>query len=96
MKTTQQPQLPFSNAPIEWTEPVECRFHQLATVTDAAARARFEPVRMTVLASGYRLTFQRMSEAGDAKNAPSAATGSPNAAEKKLGDSYKEAISKVD
>jgi hypothetical protein len=79
-----QPVLPFSNAPIDWTEPVECRFSQLAAVTDAAARAGFEPVRMTVLASGYKLAFQRMSEAGDAKNAPSAATGSPQCRQKKI------------
>jgi hypothetical protein len=79
MKTTQQPQLPFSNAPIDWMEPDECRFSQLAAVTDAAARAGFEPVRMAVLASGYRLTFQRMPGAGDVKNAPQ---GSPNAAGK--------------
>jgi hypothetical protein len=82
MKPDQQPQLPFSPAPIDWMEPVECRFSQLAAVTDAAARAGFEPVRMAVLPGGYRLTFQRMPEAGDVKNALSAATGSPNAAGK--------------
>lgn len=61
--------IPLSTAPIDWTEPVECHFSQFAAVKDAAARAGFEPVRMTVLASGYRLTFQRMPEVGDMKNA---------------------------
>ena len=54
-----QPQLPFSTAPIDWLEPVECRFNQLPAVTAAAKRAGFVAVRIACVNGGYKVTFQR-------------------------------------
>jgi hypothetical protein len=34
MKTIQQT-LPFSSAPLDFSEPIECKFHQLAAVRDS-------------------------------------------------------------
>lgn len=62
MKPDQQPHLPFSNAPIDWTQPVECRFNQLRDVVAAANRAGFEPVRLACITGGYKVTFQRIGQ----------------------------------
>lgn len=53
-----QPVLPFSTAPLDFSQPVECRFHQLAAVRDKAAAAGWRIIRMAVIPLGYRLTFQ--------------------------------------
>ena len=55
----EQTDLPFSNAPIIWLEPVECSFGQLRDVVAAAERAGFVAVRMAVTTGGYRVQFQR-------------------------------------
>ena len=59
MKPPSQTALPFSAAPLDFSQPVECRFHQLAAVRDKAAAAGFSIVRLKVLAGGYEAQFQR-------------------------------------
>lgn len=54
-----QPKLPFSNAPIDWTLPVEFHFNQLRDVSAAADKAGFRIVRLKVVPGGYEAQFQR-------------------------------------
>ena len=54
-----QPQLPISNTPIDWTEPVAFKFNQLRAVSDAAQRAGFRIILLKVVAGGYEAHFQR-------------------------------------
>jgi hypothetical protein len=58
-----QPQLPFSTAPIDFTQGVECRFGQLAAVNAAAKRAGFVAIQLRVIKLGYRVDFQRVAPA---------------------------------
>jgi hypothetical protein len=79
MKTTQQPQLPFSPAPINWLEPQTVRGSELAQTIARANAAGFLAHRMTVLPFvTYELIFFHAAD----QDALSAATGSPNAAGK--------------
>ncbi len=57
--------LPFSNAPLDFTEAIECSFHQLAAVIRRARLNGFEPIRMTVAAGKYLVTFQRQTATRD-------------------------------
>lgn len=57
--TTNQPTLPFSTDPIDWAQPVECKFHQLETVTTAAKRAGYRPLRVACITGGYRVRCDR-------------------------------------
>ena len=53
------PQLPFSNAPINWLEPLAFKFHQLRDVSTAAERAGFRIFRLKVVPGGYEALCQR-------------------------------------
>ena len=57
---THQPSLPFSREPMDWTQPVECRFSQLAAVRDKAAAAGFRIIRLKVLNGSYEVNFARV------------------------------------
>lgn len=59
MNTNPTDPIVFSASPLDFSQPVECRFQQLATVRDKAAAAGWSISRMTVIRLGYRLTFQR-------------------------------------
>jgi hypothetical protein len=54
-----QPALPFSTAPLDFSQPVECRFHQLVALRDKAAAAGFCIIRLKVIPGGYEAQFQR-------------------------------------
>ena len=54
-----QPQLPFSAAPIDWTLPVQFRFNQLRDVSDAADKAGFRIIRLKVVSGGYEAHLER-------------------------------------
>lgn len=58
MKPT-QPQLPFSNEPINWLEPLVFKFNQLPDVSAAANRAGYRIVLLKVLPGGYEAHCQR-------------------------------------
>jgi hypothetical protein len=60
---TTSAQYVFSNSPLNFCEPIECRFQQLPEVQARALASGFVIVRMTVIPRGYRLTFQRAASA---------------------------------
>lgn len=63
-----QPQLPTLT---DWTEPQTVRASELVQAIARGNAAGFEAIRLECLKKpfGYRVTFQRMPEAGDMKNA---------------------------
>jgi hypothetical protein len=70
-----QSQLPFSNAPIDWTLPLQFRFNQLREVSTAAERAGFRIFRLKVVPGGYEAQCQRNHFA--TKTEPAAEAGCP-------------------
>jgi hypothetical protein len=63
--------LPFSNAPINWLEPLAFKFHQLRDVSTAAERAGFRIFRLKVVPGGYEALCQRKPDAGKPFREPS-------------------------
>jgi len=58
MKTTTHPTLPFSTAPIDWKQPVECKFDQLQVLRHTAERNGFHISNLQPVPGGYEVHFK--------------------------------------
>jgi hypothetical protein len=45
--------------PIHWPDGIQCKFGQLRDVIEHAKRAGFFPCRLSIVAGGYKLDFER-------------------------------------
>jgi hypothetical protein len=71
MKTPDQPPLPFTPGPLDFTQPVKCAANQLCQVIAKAQAAGFSPFSMTAVSNGlYKLEFRRDEAAISETGAP--------------------------
>jgi hypothetical protein len=54
-----QPTLPFSTEPIDWTQPIQLKFNQLQVVRHAAERAGFFIAKLKVVTGGYLIECRK-------------------------------------
>jgi len=92
---TNQPQLPFSAAPINWLEPVAFKFNQLRLVTAAADKAGFRIIRLKVISGGYEAHFERNQSTSETQP-PAVVTPPDNQNAASVTPAYRAGVNRLD